>query len=70
MGNSAEEYFKKGNSKTSLRDYSAAIKYYDKAIELNPGYAVAYKNRAFAKKLAGDLKGAEADIKKSEQLGE
>jgi tetratricopeptide (TPR) repeat protein len=68
MGNTAEEYFKKGNSKTSLRDYSAAIKYYDMAIELNPKYALAYKNRGFAKKLAGDVKGAKVDINKSEEL--
>ena len=68
MGNTAEEYFKKGNSKTSLRDYKAAIKFYDKAIELNPKFALAYKNRGFAKKLAGDAKGAKLDISRAEEL--
>ncbi|NOG97409.1 MAG: tetratricopeptide repeat protein [Ignavibacteriae bacterium] len=68
MNSDAELYFKKGNSKTSLRDYKAAIKFYDKAIELRSDFQLAYKNRGFAKKLAGDIKGSEADFKKSEEL--
>jgi tetratricopeptide (TPR) repeat protein len=68
MNSNAEDYFKKGNSKTSLRDYKAAIKFYDKAIELKSDFELAYKNRGFAKKLSGDIKGAEADFKKSEEL--
>ena len=64
----AEEYFKKGNSKSSLRDYRSAIEYYNKAIELKSDFADAYKNRALAKKLFGDLEGAKADSKKADEL--
>lgn len=34
---------------------------FTKAIELDPSYAIAYKNRAIAKEAVGDSAGAEAD---------
>jgi len=37
----AEDYFNSGNDKEDLQDYRGAIQDYNKAIELNPNYAVA-----------------------------
>ena len=44
--NSANHYFKNGNAKMQLKDYSGAIKDYDKAVELKNDYQEAYYTRA------------------------
>ena len=41
---------------------------YDKSIELNPNYALAYNNRGITKELNGDSKGAKKDFKKYMEL--
>jgi tetratricopeptide (TPR) repeat protein len=40
-----------------------------KAIELNPKYGVAYRNRGNAKRKKGDLNGASADFNRAIKLG-
>ncbi len=45
----AERYFVRGNSKIIHKDYSGAIKFFDKGIQSNPEYAWAYLNRGIAK---------------------
>jgi tetratricopeptide (TPR) repeat protein len=44
----AEEYLARGDESFDRRDYVAAIADYSHAIELNPDYAGAYNNRAYA----------------------
>ncbi len=50
-----------GFSYYSARDYKRAIQQFDRALQLKPNYLNAMRNRALAKKGAGDLKGYEAD---------
>ena len=45
----AIEYYKRGNAKEKLQDYTGAIADYTKAIELNPKDPSAYYNRGLAK---------------------
>src|SRR5262249_44565006 len=51
-----------------LRDPTNAIKDFDRAIELNPRYANAYRNRGSARNAAGDAEGAAADRERAKQL--
>jgi hypothetical protein len=51
-----------------LHDPARAIDDLDKAILLNPNYGNAYHLRATAKKAIGDTAGAEADLKRAQQL--
>ena len=44
-----EEYFNSANKKAKIENLSGAIEDYNKAIELNPNFAVAYFNRGFIK---------------------
>lgn len=44
-----EEYFNSANEKAKIENLSGAIEDYNKAIELNPNFAVAYFNRGFIK---------------------
>jgi tetratricopeptide (TPR) repeat protein len=44
-----EEYFNSANEKAKIKNLSGAIEDYNKAIELNPNFAVAYFNRGFIK---------------------
>ena len=45
----AEDYFKRGISKDSLKDRRGAIEDYTKGIELNPNFSEAYFNRGLSK---------------------
>jgi lipoprotein NlpI len=65
----AVAYNNRGFSKDDLKDYYGAIADYTKAIELDPNYASAYKNRAIAKYYTNDLNGACEDARKSGSLG-
>ena len=50
-------------------DFAAAIAHYDQAIQLVPGTASVFNNRGYSRYLAGDLAGAEADIREAIRLG-
>ena len=50
-------------------DYAAAIANYDRALAIEPKAASAMNNRGYSRFLAGDLPGAEADLKEAVRLG-
>jgi tetratricopeptide (TPR) repeat protein len=69
FGQQTAKYFdRSGLAKERSGDYQGAIADYNRAIELNPKYAVAYDDRASAKGLAGDNDGALADCNKAIEL--
>ena len=70
FGQTSTEYFNRGYDKAEAKDYNGAISDYNKAIELNPNAAMAYKNRAISKYYINDLNGACEDARKSESLGD
>ena len=45
-----EAYYNLGNVKRELKDYYGAISDYTKAIEINPNFKSAYKNRGISKR--------------------
>lgn len=51
-----------------LGQYGAAIEDYDKAIELNPNFAVALNNRAWANYRSGNIAAAWPDVERSLEL--
>ena len=63
-------YFDRAYKKAEKGDHYGAIADYTKAIEINPNYKSAYKNRGIYKETIGDLKGACADWQKASQLGD
>jgi len=52
----------------TMRQYRRSIPDYDKAIELNPGYAVAWNNRAWSLFKSGRFARAMPDVQRSLQL--
>ena len=64
----AKDFERSGLAKQRSGDYQGAIADYSRAIELNPKYAIAYKDRASAKGLAGDDEGALADCNEAIEL--
>ena len=69
FGQTAEEYYNRGNSKAKAKDYYGAIADYTKAIEINPNDAGAYYNRGISKYYLGDKNGACQDARKTQGLG-
>ena len=51
------------------KDFAAAIAHYDRALAIEPKAAVVMNNRGYSRFLAGDLPGAEADLKEAIRLG-
>jgi tetratricopeptide (TPR) repeat protein len=64
----AETWNKFGRIKKNEGDLDGALVGYNKAIELNPDFAIAYSNRGLVKKTKGDLDGALADFNKAIEL--
>ena len=50
-------------------DFTAALTYYDKARAIEPSAALVLNNRGYSRYLAGDLTGAEADLKAAIRQG-
>ena len=69
FNNDFESYNLIGICKFNLKDYSAAINYYNSAIRLNINFKSAYRNRGIAKEKINDFKGACLDWKKASNLG-
>jgi tetratricopeptide (TPR) repeat protein len=58
----------RGYAYLMLHDYGDAIWNFDRAIELNPKYANAYRNRSAARRAMGDAKEAAADQELARKL--
>ena len=65
---SAEFYYKRGNKKYEVRDYSGAISDYNKAIKINPKDPLGYVLRGRLKWYLKDYKGALKDLDKAIKL--
>lgn len=61
-------YNKRGIAHGKKGQYDSAIAAFDKAIQLNPGYARAYANRGIARGQRGEYDNAIADLDKAIQL--
>ncbi len=61
-------YNNRGNRYSDLGEEEKAIGDYNKAIELNPEYALAYYNRGICYKKLGETKKAEKDFQKAAEL--
>ena len=55
-------------AKANLKEYSEAIADYDKAIELDPNFALAYYNRGITYRELGKEEEAKEDFKKAQEL--
>jgi len=51
------------------KKYNESVLYFDKAIELNPNYSLAYINRAIAKYQLNDIDGVCSDLQRAVELG-
>jgi tetratricopeptide (TPR) repeat protein len=63
-GQTAKEYYERGNAKIKLEDNAGAIADFTKAIEIDTNYIDAYSARGIAKKNLNDFTGARLDFKK------
>jgi tetratricopeptide (TPR) repeat protein len=64
----AKEYNKMGLSKAIHVDHTGAILDYNKAIAIDPNYALAYYNRGFSKSVLEDERGAILDYTKAIEI--
>jgi len=64
----ATDYIIKGNAKLKLKDYKGAMQDYNKAIDLDPEYKIAYFGRGTAKVKLKDYSGAIKDYNKAIDL--
>lgn len=61
-------YFYRGNFRDMLKDFKGALKDYDKALEINSRYFLAFNNRGIVKGIQGDLEGSILDFSEAIQL--
>ena len=66
----ATNFYNSGVEKYDKGDYQGAIADYNKVIEINPQFTLAFLNRGIAKEDIGDLKGACEDWKVASSLGD
>ena len=65
---SSEQYIKMGLNRYVEKDYQGAIRFYDKAVEVNPNNPIAFHQRGLAKGLLNDLGGALSDLDRAIEL--
>ncbi|WP_293132996.1 tetratricopeptide repeat protein [Microcoleus sp. bin38.metabat.b11b12b14.051] len=58
----AEDFYNQGVDKYNKGDFKGAVEAYDRAIELNPNYTIAYSNGGSIRYQLGDKQGALADF--------
>jgi tetratricopeptide (TPR) repeat protein len=63
-------YYKKGLRLQKLNRLGSAMKYYDLALQYDPGYFYAYRNRGVIRFNAGDKTGGCADWQSAAELGD
>lgn len=68
FGQTAKEYYKSGENKFMSEDYKGAIEELTKAIDLNPYFTLAYKNRGVTKWYLKDFEGSISDLNKAIEL--
>jgi tetratricopeptide (TPR) repeat protein len=68
FGGTARRHFNQGVANYNSGNYEQAIADYNKAIELDPNYALAYNNRWNACADSGDLEQAIADFERYLEL--
>lgn len=66
--NVAEAYVLLGRQTKARGNLGEALTYFDKAIELDPQFAVPYSSRGMARKANGDMEGALTDYNKAIEL--
>jgi tetratricopeptide (TPR) repeat protein len=59
----------RGTAYANLNQLQKAIGDYTEAIRLDPDFAIAYQGRGKAYRAIGNLRAANADLKKAKQLG-
>ena len=64
-GPKADDFFIQGGEKYQKEDYQGAIAAYERAIQLNPNYALAYNSRGAARYKLGDKQGAIDDYSRA-----
>lgn len=65
----AGQKINEGNALCDQKKYREAIDCYNQALELNPDFAEAYKNRGICYRELGETAKAEADFAKAKALG-
>jgi len=65
---SSSHYFKNGNAKYSLKDYKGAIKDYEEAIKIDPGFAKAWYGKAICESILRKYDKALTDFDKAAEL--
>ena len=63
-----DAYLLKARIEKKRANYEQSIDFYNKVIELNPFSVAAFKERGITKRVAGDGKGAEEDIRAAEEM--